>query len=281
MVLYMKKCFVFVFILLSHIACFAEATIVVSSYPWQNMTIAEMLGDIKGMGVSKVSMFQNMKLGGGGKYKDTKFSYDMPDEAAAEAMEIFRAAGIRVVSIGHIYLKDEASIAKLFDFAKRFGIEAMTVEAQPETLDIYDRYARKYGIMVGLYNHPHRAGNVAAMKKYPYATPEKMLSALEGKSSLKAFPDCGHWGRSGFDIVACIKKLDGKVGAVNIQDLDSAGECEEYGKGRLPLTDFIAELKRQKFDGYCVVMFNVAKDGSQIRKVGPSVKFLENCGLKK
>ena len=75
--------------------------------------------------------------------------------------------------------------------------------------------------------------------------------------------------------------MEGKFVAINIQNLAPDNNCEEYSKGRLPLKEFVAELKRQKFDGYCIVMFNVANDRSQIEKVAPSVKFLEDCGLKK
>ena len=107
------------------------------------------------------------------------------------------------------------------------------------------------------------------------------LSKEQIEAALKAFPDCGHWGRSNWDIVKCLKKMEGKFVAINIQNLAPDNNCEEYSKGRLPLKEFVAELKRQKFDGYCIVMFNVANDRSQIEKVAPSVKFLEDCGLKK
>lgn len=61
--------------------------------------------------------------------------------------------GARVVSIGHISLSDEAEIKKVFEFAKYFGAEAMTVEAPESALPAYDRFAKEYGIKAGLYNH--------------------------------------------------------------------------------------------------------------------------------
>lgn len=279
----MKKFILTVFTFVVSAACFAakDGRIVVSSYPWQKVSIVDMLKDVKAMGVDKISMFQNMKLGGGGKYSDVKFHYAMPSEARAEAKKIFDDANVRVVSIGHIYLSDEAEIKKLFDFAKYFGIEVMTVEAPPDTLDMYEKYSGQYGIGVGLYNHPHNPKNEKLMKRYPYTTPEKMAAAVENRRHVRGFPDCGHWGRSGFDIVSCVRKMKGKMLAVNIQNLSADGNCEEYSKGRLPLKDFVAELKKQKFDGYCIVMFNVAPDRSQIEKVAPSVEFLERCGIKK
>ena len=87
-------------------------------------------------------MFQNIRLGGGGKYAGEIFRYNMPEGAKAEAKKIFDAAGARVVSIGHISLSDEAEIKKVFEFAKYFGAEAMTVEAPESALPAYDRFAK-------------------------------------------------------------------------------------------------------------------------------------------
>jgi len=254
----------------------AGGRIVVSSYPWQKGTVAEMLADFNKMGIDKVSMFQNMKLGGEGKFAGETFRYKMPPEARAEAKALFDKAGVRVVSIGHIYLEDEKEIRKLFEFAKFFGIEDMTVEAQPFALPIYDRLSAEYGIKCGLYNHP-----IGKNKKFPYTRPEKMLAAIEPMKSLRAFPDCGHWGRSGLDIVECAKKLRGKMVAVNVQNLSADKNCEEYSKGSLPIAKFVAELEEGGFGGYYIVMFNKAPDRSQIEKVLPSVKFLESLGIKR
>lgn len=274
-----KLLFVLSTLLASVLFSLADGKIVVSSYPWQKGTIEEMLADFNKMGFDKVSMFQNMKLGGKSKYAKTVFRYNMSKEARAEAKAMFEKAKIRVVSIGHIYLDKEKEIEKLFEFAKFFGIEIMTVEAQPNTLALYDKYSKKNGVKCGLYNHPYNEKK--PNPKFPYTKPEKMLSAIEGKEVLRAFPDCGHWGRSKFDIVDCAKKLRGKMIAVNVQNLAPDMNCEEYSKGSLPLKDFIKELKDGGFDGYYIVMFNRAKDRSQIDKVLPSVKFLENCGIKR
>lgn len=255
------------------------AKIAVSSYPWQKATVVEMLSDLREIGVRNVSMFQNIRLGGGGKYAGEIFRYNMPEVAKAEAKKIFDASGARVVSIGHISLSDEAEIKKVFEFAKYFGAEAMTVEAPESALPAYDRLAKEYGIKAGLYNH--RAKPKGGKAEPPYSTPEKMNAALARRSGLGAFPDCGHWGRSGFDIIESLKKLEGKISAVNIQDLTESGGCEEYGKGVLPLDDFLKELEKLGFDGWCVVMFDAAPDRSQIEKVAPSVKYLEACGFQK
>lgn len=105
----MKKIFLTIAASLALFPAFG-AKIAVSSYPWQKATIAEMLSDLRAIGVRNVSMFQNMRLGGNGKYAGEIFRYDMPDAAKAEAKKIFDGAGARVVSIGHISLSDEAEI---------------------------------------------------------------------------------------------------------------------------------------------------------------------------
>lgn len=252
------------------------ADIAVSSYPWQKTSITEMLADFKKMGVRKASMFQNIKIGGNGPNKNVIFHYKMPKMARDEAKKIFDDAGVKIISIGHISLSEESEIEKLFEFAKFFGVKYMTVEAPKSALEIYDKLSEKYGISAGLYNHPNKKNNPP-----PYSTPEKMIDALRGKKNLGAFPDCGHWGRSGFDIVSCLKKLEGKLVGINIQDLSESRECETYGRGTLPLESFISELERSGFDGLCVVMFDAANDRSQIDKIPESVEYLTKRGFKK
>ncbi len=252
------------------------ADIAVSSYPWQKTSITEMLAEFKKIGVKKASMFQNIKIGGNGPNKNVIFHYKMPKASRDEAKKIFDNAGVQIISIGHISLSEESEIKKLFEFAKFFGVKYMTVEAPKSALEIYDKLSEKYGISAGLYNHPNKKNNPP-----PYSTPEKMIDALRGKKNLGAFPDCGHWGRSGFDIVSCLKKLEGKLVGINIQDLSESRECETYGRGTLPLESFISELERSGFDGLCVVMFDAAKDRSQIDKIPESVEYLTKRGFKK
>ncbi len=254
----------------------AKGGIVVSSYPWQIGTVEEMLVDFKEMGFDKVSMFQNMKLGGNGKHAGVVFNYKMSDEARAEAKAMFDKSGVRVVSIGHIYIDNEPELEKFFKFAKYFGVEIMTVEAKESALPLYEKLSQKYGIRCGLYNHP-----VGSNAKFPYQKPEKMLEVVNASKNILAFPDCGHWGRSNLDIVECIKKFDGKVLAVNVQNLSADKNCEDYSKGSLPIKKFVEALKSGGFNGYYIVMFNKAKDRSQINKVEPSVKFLESCGVER
>lgn len=183
---------------------------------------------------------------GGGKYAGEIFRYNMPEGAKAEAKKIFDAARrAGCLDRAHIAPPTKRKSKKVFEFAKYFGAEAMTVEAPESALPAYDRFAKEYGIKAGLYNH--RAKPKGGKAEPPYSTPEKMNAALARRSGLGAFPDCGHWGRSGFDIIESLKKLEGKISAVNIQDLTESGGCEEYGKGVLPLDDFLKELEKLGF----------------------------------
>jgi len=152
----MKKLFVTFLSVLAFASSYAapDSKIVVTSYPWQTRSVTEMVADLKKMGVDKVSMFQNIKLGGNGEYKDVKFSYKMSPAAREAAKKIFDAAGIKVVGIGHMHLKDPKQIEEQMAFAKYFGVKVMTTEVPVEYLKLYETIAPKYGIKVGLYNHP-------------------------------------------------------------------------------------------------------------------------------
>ena len=76
------------------------------------------------------------------------------------------------------------------------------------------------------------------------------------------------------------KIQDEKIRSYYIQEMQKR-IYDTYGRGTLPLESFISELERSGFDGLCVVMFDAAKDRSQIDKIPESVEYLTKRGFKK
>ncbi|MFI3291739.1 MAG: hypothetical protein R3Y46_07675 [Opitutales bacterium] len=244
----------------------AAPKIAISTYPWKKNTFSKMLNDIKDSDVEGIFAFQNIKIGGEGANAETNFSYKMSEAAQKELQAMLDKYNKKIKGIGHVKLTNPSQIEDMFKFCKKMGIEVMTIEAPLEVLKIYDEMAIKYGIDGGLYNHPQNTA--------PYQTSAKALEGIKDLKKIKVFPDTGQYGRAKIDIIKSLNEITPKnVIAVSLQDLDAKGGCEEFGKGKLPLKDFVSTLNKAGFDGYYIVMFASLP---QAAKVLPSVEYLKS-----
>jgi len=243
----------------------AQRKIAVASYPWNGSTVSQMISDLKKIGVSEVFMFGNLKMGEG-EFPASVFNYNMAPEQMKAAKKVFDENKIRIVGFGHLHCKTEAEIKTAFEFAKFFGMDFLSVESPKDTLPFYVKYSEKFGIKTGLYTHPIES------KGAPYNTPERLCSALSENAGVCAFPDSGHIWCSGFDVAEILKKLDGKICAMSLNERAADKNCAPFGKGVIPLDAILSELDRQGFNGWIVVM--QATKGAPLDIVAPSVEFL-------
>ena len=198
-----------------------------------------------------------------------QFSHALSAKDREKFKKFFAKHGIRVAGYGHVRLSKEAEIKNLFDFAREFNIGTLCIEAPRESLPLYEKYSAQTGVKVGLYNH----GVKSSAAVYP--RPEDMLSAIEPFEHVRTFPDIGHWARSDFNQVECLKKLEGKMYNVHIQDVAfDNSDCAIFGTGKSDLKGVLKELKRQNFKGTLFVMFTQKDDA--IKYMAPCIKYLQN-----
>ena len=53
--------------------------------------------------------------------------------------------------------KDEAGARKVFEFAKKLGVRAITIEPSADQIDLIEKLIREYNIAAGIHSHPKRA----------------------------------------------------------------------------------------------------------------------------
>jgi sugar phosphate isomerase/epimerase len=171
------------------------------------------------------------------------------------------------VNIGVVQLPpDEAKSRKVFEFAKKMGIDTLVAEPEPAALDTVEKLCKEYNIKVAIHDHP---------RPNHYWNPETVLEAVKGRTPLMgACADTGHWLRSGLDPVECLKKLEGRVICLHFKDLvpdetkpqDQASAAKKkkkseskamhdvpWGTGVGNIKGQMAELKRQGFHGaFCI-----------------------------
>ena len=242
-------------ILLSPVARAQEPTpaeklgwqLAIHSYSFQKFSIFDAIDKSAALGVKYMSVSGSAILDGTNRVTTVTLS----DEQRAAIDERLRARGFgNFVNIGVVQLPaDEAKSRKVFEFAKKWGINVLVAEPATNALDTVEKLCKEYNIKVAIHDHP-KGHSI-------YWNPESVLAAIKGRTPLMgACADVGHWMRSGLDPVECLKKLEGHIICLHFKDLNEMGPKAHdvpWGTGIGKSKELMAELKRQHFHGaFCV-----------------------------
>ena len=236
----------------------------IHAYTFRKFSIFECIDKTAALGLKYMSLSGSVSLDG----SNSVTTVNLSDKDAKAIQEAAAAKGLKLVNIGVVKLPpDEAESRKVFEFAKKMGIDTLVAEPVPAALDIVEKLCQEYNIKVGIHNHP---------KPSPYWNPDTVLEAVKGRTPLMgSCADTGHWLRSGLDPLECLKKLDGRVITLHFKDLvpeepkaqDTAAATGKkkkkseskamhdvpWGTGVGNIKAQMAELKRQHFHGdFCV-----------------------------
>lgn len=219
----------------------------VHSYTFQKFSIFDAIDKSAALGVKYMSISGSLMLDGSNRMT----TVDLTDNERTAIDKKLRADGFGdFVNIGVVQLPaDEAKSRKVFEFAKKWGINVLVAEPELNALDTVEKLCKEYNIKVAIHDHP-KGHSI-------YWNPDAVLSAIKGRTPLMgACADVGHWMRSGLDPVECIRKLDGHIICLHFKDLNEMGPNAHdvpWGTGVGKSKEIMAELKRQHFHGaFCV-----------------------------
>jgi sugar phosphate isomerase/epimerase len=234
----------------------------IHAYTFRKFTIFQCIDKTAQLGLKYMSLSGAVSLDGSNSITTVTLS-DKDAQAIKQAAD---AKGIKLVNIGVVKLPpDEAQSRKVFEFAKKLGIDTLVAEPEPAALDTVEKLCKEYNIKVGIHDHP---------KPSRYWNPDTVLEAVKGRTPLMgSCADTGHWLRSGLDPVECLKKLQGRVICLHFKDLvpDEPQAQKQAANGKKKKSEAkhmhdvpwgtgvgnvkaqMAELQRQHFHGaYCV-----------------------------
>lgn len=219
----------------------------IHSYTFQKFSIFDAIDKSAALGVKYMSISGSLMLDGSNRIT----TVDLSDADRAAIDKKLRADGFgNFVNIGVVQLPpDEAKSRKVFEFAKKWGINILVAEPEFNALDTVEKLCKEYNIKVAIHDHP-KGHSI-------YWNPDTVLQAIKGRTPLMgACADVGHWMRSGLDPLECIKKLDGHIICLHFKDLNEMGPNAHdvpWGTGVGKSKEIMAELKRQHFHGaFCV-----------------------------
>jgi sugar phosphate isomerase/epimerase len=181
-------------------------------------------------------------------------------------------SGVTLVNYGVCGLsEDEAANRRIFQWAKRMGIETLVAEPPEKAMELLDKLCGEYQINVAIHNHPTPSH---------YWNPNTVLRAVKDRSKrIGACADTGHWVRSGLDPVESLKKLEGRIICLHFKDLNKkAMDAHDvpWGTGVCEVRKMLAELSRQRFRGVFSIEYEYHWDKS-LPEIAQCVEFFEKA----
>lgn len=219
----------------------------VHSYTFKEFPIFEAIDKTAALGIKYMSISGSVILDGTNRIPTTSLTDDQRERIDQK----LRTDGFgNFINMGVVPLTaDEAQSRKVFEFAKKWGINILVSEPPTNALDTVEKLCKEYNIKVAIHDHP-KGHSI-------YWNPDAVLAAIKGRTPLMgACADVGHWVRSGLDPVECLKKLDGHIICLHFKDLNKYGPDAHdvpWGTGVSNVKGMMEELKRQHFHGaFCV-----------------------------
>jgi sugar phosphate isomerase/epimerase len=181
---------------------------------------------------------------------NVRFDHNSPDEVIEKVKAKLKEHDIMAVNYGVVGLpNNEAECRKVFAFAKKMGVRAVTSEPGENAMDVIEKMVKEHDIMLAVHNHPRRPNDPG----YRHWDPEFMLSLVKNRDRrMGACVDSGHFVRSGIKPVDAMKILEGRIVSSHLKDLSEfspRGHDVPFGTGVSDIPAILDELKRQNFQG--------------------------------
>lgn len=231
------------------------------AYSFNRFTAFEAIEKTAQAGGKVIEFYPGQKLSK--EDGDLKVDHNASDEVIQKLKDKLNQHKIMAVNYGVVGLpNNEDESRKVFEFAKKMGIPAITSEPSMEALDLIEKLIKEYDIKVGIHNHPKRAND----PNYKLWDPEHVLSMVQDRDPrLGAAADTGHWIRSNLNPLDALRILRGRVISSHMKDLNKMGPGAHdvpFGTGVANITAILNELRRQRFDGNISIEYEYNWDNS-------------------
>ncbi|MFH0989439.1 MAG: sugar phosphate isomerase/epimerase [bacterium] len=246
-------------------------------WTFRKFTFFETLEKVKELGIHYIQAYPGQLLDN--KTPNARFSHEMTLEQISEVKTKLKETGLTLVAYGVCDIGvTEASMRKVFDFAKAMGIKTIVTEPANDDFTLLEQIIREYNIGIAIHNHP-------APSKYNL--PETVYVHVKGKEKLiGSCADNGHWMRGMNDPREAFKLLKGRILDVHLKDRSGFGtkdiEDVPWGQGKAMIRDLLAELTLQEYTGCLTIEYENEKEvGNPIPAILKSIEYWKSLVDKK
>src|ERR1043166_6633306 len=182
------------------------------AYTFNHFTVFEAIEKTAEAGGKVIEFFPGQKLS---SEDPVKWDHNSSDETVAKVKAKLAQHKIMAVNYGVVGIpKDEEGARKVFEFAKKMGLRAVTTEST-DAIDTIEKMVKEYDIMVGFHDHPRQPSNPGYRMWDPYY----ILSVVKDRDSrIGSCADTGHWQTSGLNPVYCLRVLKGRIISSHLKD---------------------------------------------------------------
>ena len=218
------------------------------AYSFHRFSVYEAIEKTANVGGKVIEFFPGQQLSK--EDPNLKLDHHCSDEVLEKVKAKLNQHHLIAVNYGVVGLpNNEEECRKVFEFAKKLGLRALTSEPSPQAMDLIEKLVKEFDIMMAIHNHPKRADD----PNYKFWDPNYVLSLVKDRDRrLGSCSDTGHFVRSGIKPVEALRILNGRVISCHLKDLNEftpQGHDVPFGTGVSDIPGILAELKRQKFQG--------------------------------
>ncbi|MDR3638400.1 MAG: sugar phosphate isomerase/epimerase [Isosphaeraceae bacterium] len=178
------------------------------------------------------------------------FPGHFPMTADADRIAAYRslaqAEGVSVIGYGvNHFGKDHDANRRVFEFAKKFGLEYLSADPTPDSFESLDKLVDEFGIAIGIHNHGpgHRYEKIDVIADAIKNHHEKIGCCI----------DTGHFLRSREDPVRAAEVFGKRIYGVHLKDVKDAKQFTVLGQGDLRTAELLKTLARLKYN-YCLAL---------------------------
>jgi inosose dehydratase len=214
-------------------------TIGMAGYTFREFTVEKTIEMMKKIGVTNLSL------------KDFHMPMNSTQEQINSVIEKFKAGGIKVYTVGVVYMKTQESVDQAFEYAKMAGVKMIVGAPEYALLPYVEKKVKSYDFKLAIHNHgPDNP-------LYPNATDIwNHIKDLDSRMGICI--DIGHTTRDGQDPTVDLLRYKSRIFDIHIKDVDKAakeGTTVEMGRGIINIPKVVETLRTIKYSGSCSLEF--------------------------
>ena len=219
-------------------------TLGMAGYTFARFNVEETIKMMKRIAVSNISL------------KDFHMPLNSTREQINEVIGKFNNEGIKVYTLGVIYMRTPESVGQAFEYARMAGVDMIVGAPNYELLTDVEKKVQEYDIKVAIHNHgPDNP-------LFPNAT-DIWEHVKDLDPRLGICLDIGHDIRDGHDPVADIEKYSERIYDIHLKDVDKGskeGRTVELGRGIIDIPAVVESLRKINYTGKCSLEFEKDMD---------------------
>ena len=223
------------------------------AYSFNRFSVFEAIEKTDQAGGRCIEFYPGQKLSK--EEPNVKWDHNASDELIQKVKDKLAKHKVLAVNYGVVGIPPkEEDARKIFEFAKKLGLYAITTESDG-AIDLIEKLVKEFDIRVGFHEHAKNPQRPA----YKIWDPNYVADLVKGRDPrIGACADTGHWATSGLKPVDCLKILKGRIISLHLKEraqIGKGGPDIIYDTGVSDINGCLDELKAQGFAGHISIEY--------------------------